>query len=177
MKNEDLLYEEVVGSRKTQILFSGLTLLFLSLSWWRIDAGRSGGLVFLFLFLGVLFLFYVLNYRILLIRLTAEQFILRFGVFSWKVPVCNIEDCRLDDNIPAIKKYGGAGIHFMSVHRRFRVSFNFLEHPRVVVALKRRRGPVRDVSFSTCQPDRVVKAVRKAIAVGVSGPTGKVSNS
>mgnify|MGYP000900013350 CR=1 FL=1 len=32
-------------------------------------------------------------------------------------------------------RYGGAGIHFMSIRGRYRASFNFLEYPRVVIAL------------------------------------------
>jgi hypothetical protein len=60
-------------------------------------------------------------------------------------------------------KYGGAGIHFMLIHKRYRVSFNFLEHPRVVIALKRKAGWVRDVSFSTCQPNELIQLIQGAM--------------
>ncbi|MDH3944005.1 MAG: hypothetical protein OEV06_07935, partial [Anaerolineae bacterium] len=54
---------------------------------------------------------------------------------------------------------GGAGVHLMMVEGRYRVSFNFLEHERVVLRLKRKRGPVRDVSFSTGAAEKVVGVV------------------
>jgi hypothetical protein len=48
----------------------------------------------------------------------------------------------------------------MMVNERYRASFNFLEYPRVVVALKRKRGPVQDVSFSTRQPEPVMSLIQ-----------------
>ena len=54
-------------------------------------------------------------------------------------------DCRLDVLQP-LQRYGGAGIHFMFVDGRYRVNFNFLEHPRVVVTLVHPAGPVQEVS-------------------------------
>jgi hypothetical protein len=62
-------------------------------------------------------------------------------------------------------KYGGAGIHFMFVHKRYRASFNFLEHPRVVIGLKRKAGLVKDISFSTCQPNELIRLVQGSISV------------
>jgi hypothetical protein len=59
---------------------------------------------------------------------------------------------------------GGAGIHFMVVGKRYRASFNFLEHPRVVIALKRKAGLVRDVSFSTRRPVDVLRLIQKAVS-------------
>jgi hypothetical protein len=73
----------------------------------------------------------------------------------------NIDECRQDD-LPILMKYGGAGIHFMLIQGRYRASFNFLEHPRVVISLKKRAGPVRDISFSTSHPDEVIRLIRAA---------------
>jgi hypothetical protein len=61
-------------------------------------------------------------------------------------------------------RLGGAGIHFMLINKRYRASFNFLEHSRVVIALKRKVGPVRDISFSTRQPDEVLRLIQGAIS-------------
>lgn len=155
----DLLYHEKLNSQKTQALFLGFTLLFLALFFWRINTGSLDSLAFFLLFLFLFFMFYTLNYKTLHIRLTPEQLKLRFGIISWKVPLNNIKNCRLDEDIPKFKKYGGAGMHFMVVHKRYRASFNFLEHPRVVVALKMKKGPVMDVSFSTSQPDEVIRLI------------------
>ena len=71
----------------------------------------------------------------------------------------NVEACSLDD-LPALMRNGGAGIHYMTIRHRYRVSFNFLEYPRVVIALKRKQGLVRDVSFSTRRPDEVLRRLQ-----------------
>jgi len=49
------------------------------------------------------------------------------------------------------------------VDGRYRASFNFLEYPRVVIALRGKRR-VRDISFTTRQPDKVLRLIHKAAA-------------
>jgi hypothetical protein len=39
--------------------------------------------------------------------------------------------------------------------------FNFLEHPRVVIALKQKKGPVRDIAFSTRHLEEVMQLIRE----------------
>ncbi len=97
----------------------------------------------------------------LAIRLDPQSLKLIFGIFSWSVPLENIAECRLDE-LPWLKKMGGAEIHFMSVRSRYRASFNFLEHPWVGIALKKNKGLVRDVSFSTRHPGDVLRLIREA---------------
>jgi hypothetical protein len=159
----DLIYTEELSSPKTQALFIGLMALFGALAAWRVKAGRASRLARVFLFFAALFLFYVLNYRTLVIRLTPAALRLKFGLFTWTVPLDNVASCGRDE-LPALQRLGGAGIHFMMVRQRYRASFNFLEHARVVVALKNPAGPVRDVFFSTRHPDRVVQLVQTAAA-------------
>jgi hypothetical protein len=157
-------YEERVSSGWTEALFVALTILFVTLLVWRTCAAGLDGLGAAFLFLSAFFLFYSLNYRTLVVRLTTHALELKFGIFSWTVPLDNVEGCRLDD-LPTLMRYGGAGIHFMLIRGRYRASFNFLEHPRVVISLKKRAGPVRDVSFSTRRPDEVIRLVEAAVSV------------
>jgi hypothetical protein len=61
-------------------------------------------------------------------------------------------------------RMGGAGIHFMMVRGRYRASFNFLEYPRVVIAFKKKVGPVRDISFTTRRPDDVIRLIKEAVS-------------
>jgi hypothetical protein len=145
---DDLLYNERVSSNRTEALFLALTLLFCLLFIWRVNAGGLDILAAVFFCLFSLFLFYAVNHRTLIIRLTSGSLKLTFGIFTWTVPLDNVEACCLDD-IPLLMRLEGTGIHFMSIRNRYRASFNFLEHPRVVIAFKRKRGPVRDTSFST----------------------------
>lgn len=155
------VYEEKITSRRTEALFVSLTILFLLLLVWHMNAAGMDILsIILFFFCG-LFFFYSLNYRALIICLTPDSLKLTFGLFTRTVPVEDIESCSLDDP-PPVKKYGGAGIHFMFVDGRYRASFNFLEYPRVVVALKG-YGRVRDVSFTTRRPDEVLRFLHEAM--------------
>lgn len=162
--SDDLIYDEKVSSKRTETLFLGLMVIFGLLCIWRVSAVGMDILAVVFFGLAVLFLFYAVNFRTLMIHLTDEALKLTFGIFTWAVPLDNIETCQLDENLPALMEYGGAGIHFMLIRKRYRASFNFLEHSRVVIGLKRKVGPVRDISFTTCQPNEVIQRIQGAIS-------------
>jgi hypothetical protein len=161
--SDDSIYNERVSSKRTEALFLALTLLFFLLLIWRVNTGSLGVLAAVFFCLFILFLFYSVNYRTLVIHLTPGSLRLTFGVFTWIVPMDNVKDCCLDD-LPLLMRMGGAGIHFMNVHKRYRASFNFLEYPRVLIAFERKVGPVRDISFSTRQPDDVLRLIQEAVS-------------
>ncbi len=146
-----LLYRETLSSNRTQAVFLGLATIFTLLSTWRITTHRVDRLAKVFAFFAFLFFFYVLNYRTLTIHLTSKALRLTFGLFTWTIPPENIASAALDE-LPVMLRYGGAGVHFMTVRNRYRASFNFLEHPRVVIALKHKLGPVQEISFSTRHP-------------------------
>jgi len=157
---KDNAYFEEVSSRRTGLLFIVLTVLFFLLFAWRMNVSGWNGLTVAFLVLSCLFLFYVVNYRTLVINITPKFLKLKFGIFTWTIPLDNVENCKLDE-LPSFMKYGGAGIHFMMIRNRYRASFNFLEYPRVLIAFKRKVGPVRDISFSTRRPDEVLQAISR----------------
>ena len=160
---DNLIYEERVSSNRTEALFSGFTILFLMLLIWRVSTGSSDILSAAFFFFFVFFFFHSVNYRTLIIRLTPESLKLKFGIFTWTIPLDNVGECRIDD-LPMLMRYGGAGIHFMVIRKRYRASFNFLEHPRVVIALNRKVGIVRDISFSTRRPDDLIQLLQNAVS-------------
>ena len=162
--NDNLIYNEKVSSKWTAVLFLALTILFSLLLIWRVVSSNLDFLAVVFFCLFALFLFYSVNYRTLIVRITEESLKLIFGIFTWTVPFENIEQCQLDDDLPFLKKYGGAGIHFMLIRKRYRASFNFLEHSRVVIRLKRKAGLIRDISFSTCQPNELIQLIQGAIS-------------
>lgn len=162
--NDNLIYSEKVSSTRTEFLFITLTTLFFLLFIWHTKVDSLDILAGVFLFLFCFFLFYSVNYRTLIIRLTSESLKLSFGVFKWTIPLDNIDECRLDD-LPGVMRMGGAGIHFMFIRKRYRASFNFLEYPRVVIGFKRKVGLVRDMSFSTRQPNDVIRLIQVAKSV------------
>lgn len=51
----------------------------------------------------------------------------------------------------------------MFIRKRYRASFNFLEHPRILITLKRKVGPVQDISFSTRRPDDILRIIQETI--------------
>ena len=156
------IYEEELSSNKTEALFLVLTFVALLLLVWRAMVTGIGFMTVTFFCLFGLFFFYSLNYRTLIIRLTPESLIIRFGFFRWTAPLDTIETCYLDDT--PLWRIGGAGIHFTSMRKRYRVMFNFLEYPRVVVALKTRRGFVWDIAFSTGRPKEVMRLIQEGVA-------------
>jgi hypothetical protein len=138
-------------------------VLFFLLFFWRLNFGGLDILAIVFFFFFCFFLFYAVNYRTLIILLTSESLKLTFGIFSWAVPLDNIDEYCLDE-IPVLMRMGGAGIHFMMIRKRYRASFNFLEYPRVVIGFKRKVGLVRDISFSTRHPDDLLRYIQDAIS-------------
>ena len=163
MMTDGLLYNERVSSNWTEALFVALTVLFLMLFTWRVRAGSLDALAIVFLCFFGIFLFYSVNFRTLIIRLTAEALVLKFGIFTWVVRLDNVEASGPDE-IPTLMRYGGAGIHFMNIRKRYRASFNFLEHPRVVISFKRKVGLARDISFSTRRPDEVLRLIQEVVS-------------
>jgi len=158
-QTKNIIYSERISSTKTEALFLALMIFFLLLFAWRLNAGSLNFFGVAFFGLFIVFLFYSLNYRTLVIHLTPDSLKLKFGIFLWTVPLDNVEVCQLDE-LPTLMKYGGAGIHFMTIRKRYRASFNFLEYPRVVIAFKNKVGPVRDISFSTCHPEEIIRLIQ-----------------
>ena len=155
------LYLERVSSWRTEALFLGLTLLFLLLFAWRRMDGMVDAWGILLLCAFAFFLFYSVNYRALTICLTAEALQLKFGLFRWTVPLDSIAACYPDTT--SLWRIGGAGIHFSSFAGRYRAMFNFLEHPRLVISLVRKKGPVQDIAFSTCRPEALGPLIKLGI--------------
>jgi hypothetical protein len=149
------VYEEKLTSPRTTALFVVLTLLFLALAIWRWMVGGLGVLTIVFLCLSAIFLFYVINYRVLVIRVTKTGLVLKFGILSWTVPLEDLGACRLDDT-PALVRYGGAGIHFAFVRGQYRAFFNFLEYDRLLIDFKKKRGKIEALVVSTKQPETIM---------------------
>ena len=160
--SHDLIYEEKISSLRTEVLFVALAFLCLTLFAWRVMGTGFGIVAAVFVFLFAVFSFYALNYRLLVIRISTDGLHLRFGVFSWTVPWQTIEQAYADET--SLWRIGGAGIHFSIIRSRYRVMLNFLEYPRVVVALKEKRGFVKEVAFSTGRPNELIRIIRASVA-------------
>ncbi|MHA2495418.1 MAG: hypothetical protein ACXAEI_08010 [Candidatus Hodarchaeales archaeon] len=153
------LYEEKILSKITAGVFIVLTALFMILfSCQFIGSGYSAFTLIsfsLFLF----FLFYSLNYRSLTIFITSSSVEIKFGIFSRSIGWESIDECHIDE--VSMWRIGGAGIHFTRIRRKWRAMYNFLEYPRIVLTLK--QGRIREVVFSTRNPERVLAIVKQGI--------------
>jgi len=158
--SEDVHYEEKVASPRTTALFAGLSAVFILLLALQLQQGSPGFQRGILIVLVLFFVFSTLNYRILNLRITSESLRLQFGVFSWTVPLENVAGVELD-SLPWLMRNGGAGVHFMMIRSRYRVSFNVLEFPRVVISLREKVGPVVDVSFTTRNPEEVMMHIEQ----------------
>jgi hypothetical protein len=159
---DDLIYEERLSSWRTEAVFVALSVLFLALLTWRLIVSGFGAIAALYLFLSILFVFYALNYRILAICISTEGLQLKFGLFGWTIPWSAVAEAHLDKS--SLWRIGGAGIHFSMIGGRYRAMLNFLEHPRIVIKLKKKRGPIRDVAFSTERPNEILYIVKQVFA-------------
>ena len=155
----EYLYQEKVQSRKTSLLFLLLMLIFFALFVWRFSAFGFRALPVVCLFFALFFLFYLINYRILKINISEDAVLLKFGLVRWKTVLANIQTIHLDDS-PAWIKYGGAGVHFAFVYRRYRAFYNFLEHPRVLITFHHKQGPVQELVFTTRYPQEVIQIIQ-----------------
>ena len=157
------IYLERVSSRRTGALFIVLMIAFFIPFLWFARTSFFGGWSTFFFCLSAFFLFYAINYRRLIICLTEETIKLKFGIFSKIIPYDNIENCFLDTSVGP--RSGGAGIHFMFIKGRYTAMYNFIEYDRVVVSLKVRKGPVRDIAFSSRQPEELMGIIRKKLSM------------
>ena len=157
-----LIYEEKVTSLRTEVLFIALAVLCLALFAWRVAHAGFGILTVGCLFLFVMFFFYSLNYRVLVIRISTDGLKLKFGLFGWTIPWQAVEYAYADET--SLWRISGAGIHFSFFNRRYRAMYNFLEYPRVVVTLREKRGLVREVAFSTERPDEIMRIIEASVA-------------
>lgn len=156
----NLVYTEKIRSSWTTALFAVLTLMFLTLFAWRYAVVGWEFRTGLFCFVGFLFLFYTINYRVLEIQISSKELNLKFGLVKWTTALDNIDSWQLDDS-PWWIKYGGAGVHFAAVRGKYRAYFNFLEYPRVLVTLQEKQGWVRQLCFTTQHPDQIQAQLQK----------------
>ena len=153
---ENLLYNEKVRSNKTSLLFVILAMIFIALFVWRFSVVGFRFVPGLYAFIGLVFCFYVINFRELDISITDQTLQLKFGVIGWSSNIENIKLSVLYDP-PFWIKYGGAGVHFAMVDGDYKAFYNFLEYPRVMVGFHQKQGWVQSLVFTTRQPDKILQ--------------------
>ena len=147
-------------------VFIACTLLFLGLFVYQVLVGSVGAnpapdwvyLIMFLLFAGITYS--VTNFNKLAIKVTTQSLTVSFGVFKRVIPWDNINSCYLDD-ASAIGSYGGWGIRMAKVKGKWRLVYNIIGYPAVVLELE--EGRFKEFVFSTRNPDGVMETARQQI--------------
>ena len=148
-----------------RILFREMFIaLGLIAGWLAISVVWGDGAIFLptpfFVFLILLLVAILTNFSRLTIRMSPENITVGYGRITRQIPWENIESCYLDETSAIF--YGGFGIRFARIRGKWRLVYNIMSTPRVVLALK--SGGFQEFVFSTKNPDEVMNLINDRIA-------------
>ncbi|MEO0019935.1 MAG: hypothetical protein ABIK47_04750 [candidate division WOR-3 bacterium] len=156
----DKLYQERIVSKWTLAIASITTLGFLFAFLYQnlggVMCGRPAPNWFLLL-LFFLFLALTINFSTLRIVITPAAVVVSYGVFRKRIPFHNIQEWQIDD--ASMFAYGGWGIRIARVGGNWRLVYNVIESPRLVLSLT--KGKFREFVFSTKNPQRVMEIIRR----------------
>jgi hypothetical protein len=113
----------------------------------------------LFAFMALLFLGITINFSRLSIKMTSRSAIVGYGICKRTIPWEDIERCYVDE--ASSIRYGGWGIRIGRVEGKWRLVYNVIGAPRVVLSLK--SGWFREFVFSTKNPEAVMTIIRQRI--------------
>ena len=161
------IYKETIPFALIKLVlgvFIACTLLFLGLFAYQVLIGSVGDnpapdWVYLLMFLWFAGLTALIrNFNKLAIKITTQSINVGFGVFKRVIPWDNIKGCYLHQ-ASAISSYGGWGIRIGKVKGKWRLVYNVIGCPAVVLELE--KGRFREFVFSTKNPDGVMDGVRQ----------------
>lgn len=154
----DRIYEETIFSRINAAIFAVITGSLLFILIFQLFVGPLGSkpasnvsLVFMI----VLFSVCGIMFSRLAITINSRGVVVGYGIIKQLIPWDNIEDCYLDRTSAVY--YGGWGIRLRRAGGKWRIIYNVLEAPRVVLSLK--EGWQREIAFSTRQPQKIISIV------------------
>jgi hypothetical protein len=99
--------------------------------------------------------FLIANFRVLVIRITGQSVTVAYGLIKRTILWGDIEFGFRDES-PAFS-YGGWGARIARIEGRWRLAFNVIGAPGVVLRL--RKGRVREFMFSTKNPQQVLDII------------------
>ena len=148
-----------------RILFREMIIaLGLIAGWLAISVIWGGGAIFpptpFHAFLILLLVAILVNFSRLTIRMSPENITVGYERITRQIPWENIESCYLDETSAIF--YGGVGIRFARIRGKWRLVYNIIATPRVVLSLK--AGRFQEFVFSTKNPDEVLSIINDRIA-------------
>ncbi len=99
----------------------------------------------------------IANFRVLAIRISGRAVTVAYGIIKRTIPWGDIESGFRDES--AAFGYGGWGARITRIEGRWRLVFNVIGAPGVVLRL--RKGRVREFMFSTKNPEQVLDIVAR----------------
>ena len=160
------IYKEIVPFPIMKLVlgvFIALTLVFLGLFVYQILVGPVSSDPAPDWFYLVMFLCFAVftalmrNFNKLAIVITTQYIAVRFGFLKRAIPWGNVNGCYLEE-ASAIGSYGGWGIRIGRVKDRWRLVYNVIGSPTVVLELN--KGRFREFVFSTKNPEMVMEIAR-----------------
>jgi hypothetical protein len=162
MQLEEALYEERISVWSFRAILGFVSAVFLFAALYQVLIGPIGenpapnGL---YILMALLFLALAITFSTLVIKLLPRSVVVGFGMIKRTIPWDLIERCYMDE--VSSLRYGGWGIRIGRVRGKWRLVFNIIGAPRVVLALK--RGGFDEFVFSTRHPDEMVRIIRQRI--------------
>jgi len=163
------IYEETIPFTLMKLVlgvFIACTLLFLVLFAYQVFVGQVGSnpapsWLYLIMFLWFAgFAALIMNFNKLAIKISTQSITVGFGVFRHIIPWDNIKGCYLHED-SAIGSYGGWGIRMGKVKGKWRLVYNVIGCPAIVLELE--EGRFKEFVFSTKNPDGVMQTTRQQI--------------
>ena len=158
----DNIYEEKIFSRWTTGILAAVTASLLFVLIYQIlvePIGTRPAPNWFFLLMFLLFVGVMINFSRLSIRITTRSVNVGYGIFKHNIPWENAEDCYLDK--ASTIRYGGWGIRISRVKGKWRLVYNVMGGPRVVLSLKKDR--FKEFVFSTKNPEEVMEVIKERI--------------
>jgi hypothetical protein len=157
-------YEEKIFLKWTAGILTVITVVFLFPLFYQILVGPIGtnpAPNWFFLFMFLLFLGVMINFSRLTIRMTPRYISVGYGIIKHSILWENVEDCYLDE--ASTIRYGGWGIRIAKVKGKWRLVYNVVGGPRIVLSSK--RGRFKEFVFSTKNPEEVIKIAKERIGI------------
>jgi hypothetical protein len=156
----DTIYEERIFSKWSIIVLATVTIALLFVLVYQLLVGPIGtrpapNWVLLTMFL--LFLAITVNFATLTIKVTPQHISVGYGIIKHVMAWENVADCYPD--MASIVRYGGWGIRLGRVGGRWRLVYNVVGGPRVVLLLK--EGKFKEFVFSTRDAEEVARVIKQ----------------
>ena len=161
MRTENI-YDEKIFSKWMTAILAVLTTSLLFVLLYQIIVGPIGTRPapnWFFLFMFLLFLGVMINFSRLTIRMTHRSISVGYGIIKHSIIWENVEDCYLDE--ASTIRYGGWGIRIARVKGKWRLVYNVIGGPRIVLSLN--KGRFKEFVFSTKNPEEVIKIAKERI--------------